>query len=624
MCGLAGILDLRGRREVDGAALARMAAALVHRGPDEDGFWQEAGLGLASRRLSIVGLADGRQPIWNEDRTVAVVFNGELFEYPELRAELSAKRHRLATSCDTELVVHLWEDLAESMFSRLRGQFALALWDRRRRRLVLARDRVGICPLYWSRQVDWLYFASEIKALLATGGVPLAVDARGIDHAFTFFAMPARRTAFEGISSLLPGKFLDIELRDDGEPAEVREREYWDLDFPDRGDEDDPPDPQALVDEFSRTLRRAVELRLRADVPVVSYLSGGTDSATVLAMTSQLRGAPVPSFTIRLTPKELDESRRALAICQGLGGQSTVVDCDAGTLAAAYPAVVRAADSPVVDAAAAGLFCQAREVQRQGFKVALTGEGADEALAGYPWFKVHKLLGLADFGPCRPSHWLRHAAARILAPGARYAHYRQLHQRIGGPYAQGDVYALVSTLRRRFYSGAMCDRLAGHTAFDDLELDRRRISRWHPLNQSLYFGYKTMLPGLLLSQRGDRIAMANSVETRYPFLDDDLIALCARVHPRWKLRGLRGDKRLLRLAAGKLLPLRWRGGENRCFAPRRATPSSPIRRRTWSNCSAKNRCGERNTSTLPRSARPSPSVTRCGRAHRGGSSSTWD
>ena len=205
MCGIAGIADLAGHRTVPDGIIQRMTQAIVHRGPDEEGYFQRPGLVLGSRRLSIVGLADGQQPVANEDRSVSVVFNGEFFDYLEKRAELEARGHRLVTHCDTEIIPHLWEESQEGMFERLRGQFALALWDERRHRLVLGRDRFGICPLYWTRQGEWLLFASEIKALLASGLVPARPDLRGIDHIFTFAALPGPMTCFEGVQLLPPG-----------------------------------------------------------------------------------------------------------------------------------------------------------------------------------------------------------------------------------------------------------------------------------------------------------------------------------------------------------------------------------------------------------------------------------
>src|SRR6202795_1092478 len=239
MCGIAGVLDLAGLRMVPEGIVQRMAQALVHRGPDEEGYLQRPGLALASRRLSIVGLADGQQPVANEDRTVFVVFNGELFDYVEERAGLVARGHRLVTHCDTEIIPHLWEENQEGMFERMRGQFALALWDERRHRLVLGRDRFGICPLYWTRQGEWLLFASEIKALLASGLVTARPDRRGIDHIFTFSALPGPITCFEGVQLLRAGHFLEITPGSErGRVTEIADRAYWEMDFPDLGDEE--------------------------------------------------------------------------------------------------------------------------------------------------------------------------------------------------------------------------------------------------------------------------------------------------------------------------------------------------------------------------------------------------
>jgi asparagine synthase (glutamine-hydrolysing) len=238
MCGIAGIMDLAENRTIAIGIVQRMTQAIVHRGPDEDGYFQRPGLALGSRRLSIVGLADGQQPVANEDRSVSVVFNGEFFDYPEQRAELEARGHRLFTHCDTEIIPHLWEESQEGMFERLRGQFALALWDDRRRRLVLGRDRFGICPLYWTRQDEWLLFASEIKALLASGMVPARPDLRGIDHIFTFAALPGPMTCFEGVQLLPPGHYVEIIPGSDRSAASaINERAYWQMDFPDHGDE---------------------------------------------------------------------------------------------------------------------------------------------------------------------------------------------------------------------------------------------------------------------------------------------------------------------------------------------------------------------------------------------------
>ncbi|MFA9442253.1 MAG: asparagine synthase (glutamine-hydrolyzing) [Hyphomicrobium sp.] len=554
MCGIAGILDLTGKREPSRAKVERMAEALLHRGPDDKGYLFAPGLGLASRRLSIVGLGDGNQPIFNEDRTVAVVYNGELFDYPERKAELEAKGHVFRTHTDTEIIVHLYEEHGEDVFQELKGQFALALVDFTKRTVFLARDRVGICPLHWSQQGDWLVFGSEIKALLASGEVAAAADPRGLDHMFTFFAMGARRTMFEGVNSLLPGHYLKIEFRQDARRTEIRERRYWDFDFPDAGQEEDPEDSNKLIEDFEATFRRAVEIRLRADVPVVGYLSGGVDSAYVLANASKVRGSPVPSFTIQIPGKSLDEKDDALVTARHLGSQPTILRCDSKVITDAYPRLISAADCPVIDTSCAALWCLANEVHNQGYKVALTGEGSDEAFAGYVWFKMRNLTYWLDIAGSQSSDSFSRFIRKRAAPRTKLEDLRRIDETVGGAHAQMLLYHLVSQSRDRYFSADLKDRLGDKNAYEDLSLDLERMRRWSPLNQSLYFGYKVMLAGLLMNHKGDRIAMANSVETRYPFLDDDVIAFASRLHPRWKLRGLTRDKYLLRQAAARMLP----------------------------------------------------------------------
>jgi asparagine synthase (glutamine-hydrolysing) len=542
-----------------------MAEALVHRGPDEDGFLKCPTLGLASRRLSIVGLADGRQPISNEDGSVSVVFNGELFEYPEMRAQLEARGHRFATHCDTELVPHLWEDHGEAMFDHLRGQFALALWDQRRQQLILARDRFGICPLFWTRQTkngaDWLLFASEIKALLASGLVEAKTDRRGINQVFSFFALPGPATCFEGVQTLLPGHYLSVQLGRPGKSISLSDRIYWEIDFPDRGQEGRESNPKKLVDEFESHLMRAVERRLRADVPVVAYLSGGVDSSTVVALVGRVRGQSIPTFTISIEDPTFNESREADLVARHLRADPVVVSCGRRDVLETYPHLIRAAECPVIDTACAALLMLAREVHARGYKVALTGEGADEWLAGYPWYKVHRLLSYLDLIPGLPlSQLSRRAYLRLSgAPRFPWSYVRRIQQATGGHNAWLDVYGLMSLSKLRFFSQPMLETAFQHIPYDDLGFNLERMRRWHPLNRSLYVGARIMLPGLLLSCKGDRVAMNSSVETRYPFLDEDVFSFLAQLHPRWKMRGLR-EKYILRLLADRWLPraIAWR------------------------------------------------------------------
>ena len=536
---------------------------MVHRGPDDEGYFEVDGVGLANRRLSIVGLADGRQPITNEDGSVVVVFNGELFDYPELKAALEAKGHRFATHCDTELIAHLWEEHEDQLLDHLRGQFAFAVWDQRRRRLVLARDRFGICPLFWSRQVspegDWFLFASEIKGLLASGLVEARPDLRGIDQVFHFLAAPGPATCFAGVELLPPGHALTIDLAGRGRDARIQPRRYWAIDFPDRGQE--VRGTKQTVDEFERLLLGAVERRLRADVPVVSYVSGGIDSSVVAAMAARIRGEPIPTFTVQIKAPRLDETRQAAVVSRHIGAQPIVVPVNDTDVVDAYPELIRAAEAPVIDTSSTAMLMMAREVHRRGYKVALTGEGSDEWLAGYVWYKIHRLFGQLDRIPGLP---LGQAVRELLygitgvAPGAQ-RHIRAIRESLGHHSAFQDFYSLLIAARFLFFDEDTLAALADHNPYLALAPDLDRMRRWDPLNRGLYWAGRIHLAGHLLSLKGDRVAMHSSVETRYPFLDENVFAFLAGLHPDWKLHGFR-DKYILRLVGERYLPrdIAWR------------------------------------------------------------------
>ncbi len=446
MCGIAGALDLTGRREFPGRRLLAMTAAIAHRGPDDEQLHIEPGVALGARRLSIIDLAGGRQPLANEDGSIWVAFNGELFEYPELRQDLLARGHRLATRCDTEAWVHLYEDLREGMFAQAPGQFAVSLWDRNSRTLILGRDRVGICPLYYTEADGWLLWSSEIKGLLASALVAARPDVRGIDHLFTFFCAGTTRTFFEGIHSLPPGHFLKVQ---DGR---ITKHRYWDLDFPDAGQERWVADPAPLIDELEGLLQQAVERRLRSDVPVVTYISGGLDSTVVLGLCGRHRGEPIPAFTIGFEGAGPDERTHATEAAEVMKSPLTTVVMDKSKIGATFPELVRAAEGPVLDTSCAALLRLAQAVHQQGFKVALTGEGADEALAGYVWYKTQKFRD----GVYRTVG--KSAAAAAAQPGRAFG-CRQSH---GHPPGAGD--------RRRSHGAARSVR-------DDLAIEADSLFR---------------------------------------------------------------------------------------------------------------------------------------------------
>jgi asparagine synthase (glutamine-hydrolysing) len=564
MCGIAGIVDLSGQaRPIPTGILGRMAGAIFHRGPDEEGYVEQPGLGLVNRRLSIVGLADGRQPIRNEDGSVVTVFNGEFFDYPEMRQLLAGRGHVFRTHTDTELIPHLWEDHQEQMFDKLRGQFAVACFDQKRRRLVIGRDRFGICPLYWTRQTigggEWLLFASEVKALLASGLVPARPDLKGIDQMFNFIAVPGPASCFAGISILQPGHYLRVDLPPE-KPAELTNHSYWHLDFPARGDEIDG-DEKTLVDGLEEVLLAAVDRRLRADVPVVSYLSGGIDSSIVVAMACKIRGKPIPTFTIQVLAPNLDETTQAAVVSRHIGASPVVVPIGDREITETYVELTRAAEAPVIDTSCTGLLLLARSVHQHGYKVALTGEGSDEWLAGYPWFHINKMLGVFDrFPGMNGGGNVRRVLGRALGlPRASGDYLDRVREVLGHNSAFQDLYALVSLSRERYYSKEMKDALAGYVPYVPMDAPLARIRSWHTLNQGLYWAGRIHLAGHLLSLKGDRIAMNSSVETRYPFLDEAVFKYLAALHPRWKMRGFK-EKYILRLLGERYLPyeVAWR------------------------------------------------------------------
>ena len=566
MCGIAGMCDLGGRGPAPAGVVESMARAIYHRGPDEGGFLERPGLHLANRRLSIVGLADGQQPIANEDQSVWTVFNGEFFDYKEKKAHLEAKGHVFRTHTDTELIPHSWEEYGPEMLQHLQGQYAICVWDSRTNEVLLARDRAGICPLFYTvvkhDGAHWLMFASEMKALFASGVVERKADLQGLNHIFTFMAMPGPTTVFQGIKCIVPGRYLHFKLGQSTPEQATAQKIYWQINYPDQGQEDYGADEKRVVDGFEEVLFKAVQRRVWADVPVVSYLSGGVDSSLVVAMANKVMGRPIPTFTISITDKKLNEKSEALFVAKHLGCDPVVVECGHDELRTRYPELIAAAEFPVIDTSCLGLLDLARSVHRHDYKVALTGEGADEWLAGYSWFKIRKLVGWMDRVPGLPlGYALRGAFLRLTgSPRFPLSSYRNTMEALGGA-GNGwfDMYGLVSMNKLRFFTGEAREQILGRSAFSDLEISPD-LNRWHPFNRAMYFGARVMLPGHLLASKGDRVAMHSSVETRYAFLDEDVVAYMSKLHPRWKLRGLTKDKFVERKVAERWLPgeVAWR------------------------------------------------------------------
>jgi asparagine synthase (glutamine-hydrolysing) len=554
MCGIAGAVDLRGRREFSCERLLTMTGALSHRGPDDEQVHIEPGVALGVRRLSVIDVAAGRQPISNETGDVWVAYEGELYDYPELRKTLLARGHQLKTSCDTEAWVHLYEDHGDAVAEYGRGQFGVSIWDSTKQQLLLARDRTGISPLFYAVVDGWLLFASEIKAILASGMIEAAADHKGIDYFFHFYAMSNTRTCFHGIKSIPPGH--DLIVRD----GNFRLRQYWDLSFPDAGEERRFERIEDGVDEFEQLMRDAIRKRLVGEMPIGCYLSGGLDSTTVLGMSAQENGKPIPSFTIGLNGSgPTDETSQAEESAKLIGSSLTKLSMTGRDIVDAYPDLIRAGEGPVLDTSAACMIRLAQTARKQGNIVTLTGEGADELLAGYVWFKADRFVR-AITRP--PNHVIRYLLFAGL--GGRGKSHLPLGAMGGMRVAQQFTTEVMSHSRNWLYSREMWEHTTDSEPIAELNFNYDMMRRWHPLNRSLYVAYKVMLPGMLLAAKGDRALRNGSTEGRFPFLDERIVDFCSQLDPRLKLRGMQ-DKYLLRRLAQKVLPPQIAGRKKTMF-----------------------------------------------------------
>jgi asparagine synthase (glutamine-hydrolysing) len=538
-----------------------MISTLRHRGPDGFGFHVEPGVGLAHARLSIIDLLTGEQPIHNEERTVWTTFNGEIFNYVELRATLERLGHRFYTQSDTEVIVHLYERHGDEFVDHLNGQFAIALWDRKRRRLVLARDRAGIRPLFYTEARGRLWFASEIKSLLAALPERAALDPMGLVQALTYWGPVDPDTSFEGVRSLPPGCLLIV--AEDGRQALTR---YWDWTFPPVATSSSSREPAfASVEHATAELREllvdSVRLQLRADVPVGAYLSGGLDSSGIVALVRSFTDTPVRTFSVAFDDAEFDESHHQQAMVRHLGTDHTTLRCTRRHIGEAFPRLVRHSEAPVLRTAAAPLMLLAQEVRARGYKVVLTGEGADEVFGGYDIFKEAKVR---RFWARQPNSKMRPkllgrlygyiANSPVSNAGFAEAFFGKGLEHIGRP-----IFAHVPrwTTAQRALTLLSPELRSTIGAWDPLAFYEAQlppeIMSWSPLARDQYVEAKSLLAGYLLSSQGDRVAMASSIEGRFPYLDHRVIELGSRLPPRYKIRGLT-EKDLLRRALADLLP----------------------------------------------------------------------
>ena len=529
VCGIAGVVDLGGLFEPDAAAVGRMTAALHHRGPDDSGSFVDAHAGLGHARLSIIDLATGHQPMCNEDESVWIVFNGEIYNFPDLHASLTARGHRFRSRCDTEAIVHLYEDHGERCVDHLRGMFAFAIWDQKRRRLLLARDRIGIKPLYYRHDGTRLLFGSEIKAILEAPGVPRRIDPEALQDYLTYLWVPGPKSMFEGISKLLAGHTATFDEHG------LKVRQYWDLHVPEplRDGED------ALREQFLERLEESVRCHLLSDVPLGAFLSGGIDSGAVVAMMARQGSRPVVTNSIGFEEAAFNELEYADAVARRFGTEHhrEVVRPDAvdlvGRLAWHY-------DEPFADSSMIPTYCVSR-MARGNVTVALSGDGGDENMAGYRKYKLHhRERGVRRLFPAavrrgvfRPLSRLYPKADWLPRPLRAKSTLRNL--------AAGDAEAIY--LSRAAHDPEMSlslirpeARAVGYDPFTLIDDFHRRSDAPDALSRELYVDIKTYLVDDILV-KVDRASMAVGLEVRVPILDHEFMEFAAAIPSGLKLRG---------------------------------------------------------------------------------------
>ena len=549
MCGIVAAVSRAGG--ISTQALDRSARRLQHRGPDAQRVWVDptgrAGLGHA--RLSIIDLTTGDQPIANEDKRLHIVANGEFYDFERIRSELEQRGHTFSTRSDSEIALHLYEDLGAQSVHSLRGEFAFAIWDQRDQVLFAARDRFGIKPLYYTVHDGTFYLASEVKAFVELG-VPLQWDRETL-YDIHFVTHAPDRSLFRGVYQVPPGSYLVT----DGE--NVRVSQYWDWDYPRGDDLDTSTDPREHVERFAHEFNEAVRLRLHADVPVACYLSGGIDSCTVLGVASKLSPRPLRAYTLSFDHADYDEGAIAEAQAELSGAEFRRIDIRSEHTADHFSDALYHAERPFANAHVVAKYLLSRAVRDDGIKVVMTGEGSDEILAGYPHFRRDAVLyGSRDMAPETRQQRLaqleqaNRVSSGILMPQPG-TQIESVRRAMGFVPSQLETWSQIGTgllaVTSDDFRCAYAERDTYRQLMNTLDVERQLAGR-DVVNQSLYVWAKTMLPNYILSNLGDRMEMAHSVEGRLPFLDHHLVEAVATMPVSMKINGMT-EKWVLREAA---------------------------------------------------------------------------
>ena len=550
MCGIVGIFDTLAKREIDRALLDRMNQSQFHRGPDEGGLHLEPGLGLGHRRLSIIDLSSGQQPLFNEDGSVAVVFNGEIYNFPDLMRELTQRGHVFRTRCDTEVIVHAWEEWGEACVARFRGMFAFGLWDSNREVLFLARDRLGVKPLHYVRLPDGsLVFGSELKALLAHPGFVREIDPFAVEDYFAYGYVPDPRTIFKRALKLPPGCTLTVRRG----AAFPEPQEFWDLTFKPGA----PMTEEEAADALIVRLREAVEIRMVAEVPLGAFLSGGVDSSAVVAMMAGLSSDPVNTCSISFGDPAFNESAHAQSVADRYQTRHRVeqVDQDDFDLVDRLASIY---DEPYADSSALPTY-RVCELAKKSVTVALSGDGGDENFAGYRRYRWHlheeRMRSLLPLPLRKPLFGLlgRIYPKADWAPKVLRAKstFEALARNSVEGYFHG-ISVMNDAMRHRLFSPGLRRELQGYGAIEVLRRHAARAPTEDPLALVQYLDLKTYLAGDILT-KVDRASMAHALEVREPLLDHPLVEWLSGLPNPMKLNGGEG-KYLLKKALRPFLP----------------------------------------------------------------------
>jgi asparagine synthase (glutamine-hydrolysing) len=537
MCGIVGIFDTRGARAIDPALLKRMNETQHHRGPDEGDIYTEPGVGFGHRRLSVIDIASGQQPMFNAAGDVGVVFNGEIYNYRELAEELQGLGYEFRTRSDTETVVHAWEAWGEDCVHRLRGMFAITVWDRNKQVMFMARDRLGIKPFYYAVLPDGMFiFGSELKSLRAHPGLPREIDVRAVEDYFAYGYVPEPKTIYRGAHKLAPGFCLTVHI---GQPL-PQPRRFWDVPFK----QHHAMTEQDAAGELALRLREAVQSHLKADVPLGAFLSGGVDSSAVVAMMAGLSDEPVNTCSIAFQEKAFDESEYAEQVARQYhtNHHTETVDTDdyalLDTLAGLY-------DEPYADSSAIPTYrvCQ---LARQRVTVALSGDGGDENLAGYRRYryamaedavraKIPAALRRGVFGPLGKYYPKADWAPRVFRAKTTF---EALARDLVEGYFHG-VSIMSDAMRAELFSDSFKRQLQGYRALDVMRAHADNSPTDDPLSLIQYLDMKTYLPGDILT-KVDRASMAHALEVRVPLLDHQLVEWISGLSSTIKLKGGEG------------------------------------------------------------------------------------